>query len=251
MHNTERSRSALPEPAERRLRPLGLAGVIVCICAATSVLSPWAIAIRPAHAAVSFGYQTPACWLTVLALVSAVVAANLRIGLVAVVLAASVVIAWFAWALWVVTTPRFALLGFPFVGTDLLGAGWYAAAVGLLVAAGEVVRKLNAGDEPANIDLWLLALLPGFGLMRLGHWGRGLIWTMLFSTVFYLGTIDSPDPALFEEYGATNNVPPALPTRAPEWILLGIAGLFWVLSVVDLVLVRRRAGHGHPALKVL
>jgi hypothetical protein len=149
-------------------------------------------------------------------------------------------IAWFGWAMWVVTTPRFTHLGFPFVGTDLLGPGWYAAAVGLLVTAIVVVRELEDRDITVGWELWILAALPGFGLMRLGRWSRGLVWTALFSAALYFASTDSPDPAQFAEFGRTGNVPPALP-RGPEWVLLALAALIWLFSIAATVWERRRA----------
>jgi hypothetical protein len=139
--------------------------------------------------------------------------------------------------MWVVTTPRFSTLGFPFIGTDLLGPGWYATAVGLLVAAGVVVKELVDKDVAVGWDLWLFTAIPGYGLARLGQWSRGLMWTALFSASLYFASTDSPDPELFAEYGRTNNVPPPYP-REPEWVLLALAAALFLLSVA--VTVRRR-----------
>jgi hypothetical protein len=212
------------------------------------MVSPWAISIPPAHATQSFGFQTPACWLAVLALFSAVLVADLRVGVFAVIAGEGVLVAWFAWAMWVVTTPRFANLPFPFVGTDLMGSGWYFAGVGLLVAAGDVVKRLLDSEAPIRAELWLLTSLPGFGLIRLGLWGRGLVWTFLFSTAVYLASFGSPDMSQFADYGQSNNVPPAPPTRAPEWFLLGLAALLWALSVADSIREqhRRRSLESEP-----
>ena len=203
-----------------------------------SVASPWWIGVPPAHFAETFGFQSPACWLLVIALVAAL-SLDLRVALFALAVVEVVLIAWFAWAMWVVTTPRFSTLGFPFIGTDVIGPGWYAAAVGLLVAAGVVVKELNDRDVPAGWDLWALTAIPGYGLARLEQWDRGLIWTALFSAALYFASIDSPDPIQFAEYGRTANVPPPYP-RGPEWVLLGLAALLWVLSVLATVRRRRR-----------
>jgi hypothetical protein len=194
--------------------------------------------VAPAHLPETFGFQSPACWLVVIALFAALLV-DLRVAVIALAVVEVVLIAWFGWAMWVVTTPRFAALGFPFIGTDLIGPGWYAAAIGLLVAAGVVVNELNDRDVPAGWDLWALTAIPGYGLARLGRWDRGLIWTALFSAVLYLASIDSPDPTQFAEYGRTANVPPPY-RRGPEWVLLAVAALLWVLSVVVTVRRRRR-----------
>jgi hypothetical protein len=178
-------------------------------------------------------------WLVAAALFIALFA-EVRAAVVALSVVELMLIAWFGWAMWVVTTPRFAQLGFPFVGTDLLGPGWYAAAVGLLVTATLVVRELEDRDVAVGWELWILAALPGFGLMRLGRWTRGLVWTALFSAALYFASTDSPDPAQFAEFGRTGNVPPALP-RGPEWVLLALAALLWAFSFAATAWERRRA----------
>ena len=98
----------------------------------------------------------------------------------------AVLVAWFGWATWVVTTPRFTDLPFPFMATDLMGPSWYAAAIGLLFGAGAVVRELQRRAAPLREDLWLLTAIPGFGLMRKGRWLDGSIWAGLFIGVGWL-----------------------------------------------------------------
>ena len=142
----------------------------------------------------------------------------------------AVLVAWFGWAAWVVTTPRFTDLPFPFMATDLMGPSWYAAAIGLLLAAGAVVMELQRRSAPLREDLWLLTAIPGFGLMRMGRWLEGTIWAGLFITAFYLASADSPTAIELADYGRTGNVPPPYP-RGAEWILLGLAALFWLASL--------------------
>ena len=212
--------------------------LIVALCVVASVASPWWVSVPPAHLSETFGFQAPACWLAVIALFAALFV-DLRAAVVALAAVEVVLVGWFGWAMWVVTTPRFASLGFPFIGTDLIGPGWYAAAIGLLVAAGVVVKELDDRDVPVGWDLWALTAIPGYGLARLGQWGSGLAWTALFSAALYLASTDSPDPAQFAEYGRTANVPPPYP-REPEWVLLALAATLFVLSVAVTARRRRR-----------
>jgi hypothetical protein len=221
-----------------RRRSASVLDLVVALCVVGSVASPWWISVAPAHFPETFGFQSPACWLAVIALVAALVL-DLRVAVIALAVVEVVIIAWFGWAMWIVTTPRFAALGFPFVGTDLIGPGWYAAAVGLLVAAGVVVKELNDRDVHVGWELWTLTTMPGYGLARLGQWSHGLIWTALFSAALYFASTDSPDPEQFAEYGHSGNVPPPYP-RGPEWVLLALATLLWVLSVLATVRRRRR-----------
>lgn len=225
-----------------RRRSTSVLDLIVALCVIASVASPWRISVPPAHLAETFGFQAPACWLAVVALGAAVLATDLldlRVAVIALAVVELVLIAWFGWAMWVVTTSRFTSLGFPFIGTDLIGPGWYAAAIGVLVAAGAVVTELNDRDVPVSWDLWILTALPGYGLARLGKWSGGLAWTALFSAALYFASTDSPDPAQFAEYGRTGNVPPPYP-RGPEWVLLALAALSWAFSVAATAWQRRR-----------
>jgi len=212
---------------------------VVVGCVIASVASPWSISIPPAHIAEAFGFQAPACWLAVLPLLAAL-RSEVLADVIALAVVAFVLMPWFRWAMWVVTTPRFTQLGFPFVGTDLIGPGWYAAAVGLLFTAGAVVKELIDRDVPIGADLWILTAIPGFGLVRLGKWARGLAWAALFSAALYFASTDSPDPAVFSEFGRTGNVPTPYP-RGPEWVLLALAALLWVFSIAATVWQRRRS----------
>jgi hypothetical protein len=226
-----------------RSRRRSVLDIVVAFCVIASVVSPWWVSVPPAHLRETFGFESPACWVAVAAMLIALLA-EARAAVVALAVVELVLMASFGWAMWVVTTPRFAQLGFPFVGTDLLGPGWYAAAIGLLVTAAVVVKDLEDRNVRIGRELWILTALPGFGLIRLGSWNRGLIWTALFSAALYFASTDSPDPAQFIEYGRTGNVPPPIP-RGPEWILLALAALLFVLSVAVTV-VRARRASAHP-----
>ncbi len=227
-----------------RTRPFSVAALAVAACALASVASPWSISIPPAHIAQSFGFQTPACWVAVLALVAAVLVDG-GAAVAAVGIALAVIVAWFAWAMWIVTTPAFTSLPFSFVGTDLIGPGWYAAAVGLLIAAAAVAGNLVQRRAKPGIDLWIFTAIPGYGLVRLGNWGRGMTFAILFSAALYFGSTDSPDPAQFADYGQSGNVPPPMP-RGPEWVLLGLAAVIWLVSIAMTVSHVRRERRAEP-----
>jgi hypothetical protein len=223
-----------------RTRRLSVASVIAVIAMLASLLAPWSVSIPPAHVAQSFGYQTPACWFAVLAVIAAA-ALEVRLATVAVAVALGVILAWFAWATWIVTTPAFTQLPFSFMGTDVIGPGWYGAAIGLLFSAGAVVKALDDAQAPVGRELWLLTAIPGYGLMRLRRWGRGLAFAALVCGAIYFASTDSPDPTQFADYGLSNNVPPPIP-RGPEWFLLGVAAVLWLASVGATILEKRRQG---------
>src|SRR5450759_3339508 len=96
------------------VRRMSVVDILVGLCLVASVASPWSISIPPAPLTESFGFQTPLCWLTVVALIAALFIQG-RAAVIALAVAELVVIGWFAWAMLVVTTPRFASLPFPFV----------------------------------------------------------------------------------------------------------------------------------------
>jgi hypothetical protein len=202
--------------------------LLVVVSAVASLLSPWTVSIPPAHLPEAFGYETPACWLVIAGLAAALIL-DVRPAAVALAAVEAVLVAWFAWAIWVVTTLRFTDLPFPFIAPDLIGSGWYAAAIGLFLAAGGVIRELRRRDAPLKEDLWLLTAIPGFGLIRMGHWLEGGVWAGLFMGSVYLASAGSPTATEFADYGRSGNVPPPYP-RDAEWVLLGLAAVFWVVS---------------------
>lgn len=187
-----------------------------------------------------FGFQSPACWVAVASLVAAVLVWDNRGATGALLLAEAALIAWYVWAAWLVTTNQFAQHGYPFVGADLIGSGWYYAGIGLLVAAGSAAKRLFDHGSLAGAELWALSALPGVGLMALGKWARGGVWTVLVSTAVLFASLDSDDPAIFSTAGRWKDIPPPPLTRAPAVALIAAALLLWALSIADTALQRRR-----------
>jgi hypothetical protein len=209
------------------------------IAIVATLVSLSAIAIPKVHAAPSFGFESPVCWLAVVLLLGAILLRNLTLSLACVIAAELVLVAWYAWAIWLVTTPRFSS-EYAFVGTDIVGPAWYAAGFGLLCAAAVVARRYRNSDHPPGPETWWLAAVPGYGLLRLDRTARGLTWAVLVGAALLLASLDSPIAPLFQPLNGFENLPDPLPTRAPTWILLGIAVLFAGLSVLDTIRVRRR-----------
>jgi hypothetical protein len=202
-----------------------------------ALVSLWTISIPRVGAESSFGFQSPVCWLAVLGVLGAVVLPNLRVATVSLLLAELVLIAWYAWEMWLATTPTYSSQ-YEFVGTDLVSTAWYASAVGLLFAAAAVARRYRNSDHDPGLETWWLAAVPGFGLLRLDGAARGLLWTVLVASALFLATLASPFAPVFQT-GITD-LPDPLPTRAPTWILLGAAALFTLLSGLDTIRERRR-----------
>jgi hypothetical protein len=208
-------------------------GVVVVICALLTLLTPWVIRIPQAGLDGAFGLQVPVTWLIVLAFVAALLVTNLNVSLIALLAGEALLLGWFVWAAWVTTTSRFAGFDFPFMGIDLIGPAWFFAAFGLMATGAIVARKFADRDPRPGAEVWLLALLPGLGLIRLDHPTRGMVYAALVLSAFFLASIDSPVGPLFQPLIGDFEAPPAPPTRVLEWIFLGTAVATALLSLID------------------
>lgn len=215
-------------------------GVVVLAGAVAALLTPWTISIPGVGGGASFGVQTPLAWLEVLALVGAVTFVRLDLALLALLIADAVLIAWYGWAVWVVSTPSYSSLGFPFIGTDLVGPGWYAAGAGVLAAAGRVARRYRDSDLHPGAEVWALSGIPGAGLLRLDRQPRALFWGTLVVFLLLLATLGSPMAPLFQPLSGFSELPSSPPTRAGTWIPLVLAVVAAVMSIADTVWTSRR-----------
>jgi hypothetical protein len=213
--------------------------VFALIAMFVALVSLWTIRVPRVAGESTFGFQSLVCWLAVLAVLGALLLRNLRLGTASLLAAEVVLVAWYGWEIWLATTPSYASQ-YDFVGTDLVGPAWYAAALGLLFAAAAVARRYRDSDLHLGPETWWLAAVPGTGLRRLDRTARGLLWASLVAAALWLASLDSPIAPLFQTVNGMQDLPDPLPTRAPTWALLGIAILLAVLSVVDTIRVRRR-----------
>jgi hypothetical protein len=225
-------------------------GVLVSVSIFLALVSQWTIRIPQAGMDATFGFQILVCWLIVLATMTALLATNLAVGLAATLAAEVLLLGWFAWAMWIATTSRFAGIEFPFIGIDLVGPGWFYAALGLIAGGASIARKYHDLDRPRGAEVWLLAALPGIGLLRLGRTARGLIWALLASLALFLASFDSPVAPLFQPIVGQFDPPPAPPTRALDWILLGATAVIALASIIDTARVKARTTDWAPILEV-
>jgi hypothetical protein len=209
--------------------------VLVGVSIFLALVSQWTIRIPQAGMEATFGFQIVVCWLIVLATLAALLATNLAVGLVAALFGEALLLVWFGWATWIATTSRFAGIDFPFIGIDLVGPGWFYAALGVMAGGASIARKYDDQELPRGAELWLLAALPGLGLIRMGRTTRGVVFAALVSLALFLASFDSPVAPLFQPIVAHFDPPPVPPTRALDWILLACAGAFAVLSVMDTI----------------
>jgi hypothetical protein len=227
----------LVDPRRAFASPLG---VVVLISLFLALISPWLVGISQVHTDVNFGFQNPICWLVILTLVASMLATNTTIRLASLLAAEAILVAWFAWVMWLATTSAYAGVDFSFVGIDLIGPGWFEAALGLFAVAALLARRLHADEIRLGADTWLLAAIPGMGLIRIGHTARGVVWVVLVSTAVFAASVASPIAPMFEPISGHFDLPANPPTRSPEWILLGTTLVLAAASVVDTVLVTRR-----------
>jgi hypothetical protein len=227
----------LTDPRRAFASPLG---VLVVISLFLALISPWLAGISQVHTDVNFGFQNPACWLVVLTPVASVLATNTAIRLAAILAAEAGLVGWFAWVMWLATTAQYSGVDFKFIGIDLIGAGWFEAALGLFAVAAIVARRLHADETPPGRDVLLLAAVPGMGLMRIGRTARGVIWAVLVAAAVFLSSVASPISAIFVPISGHLDLPANPSTRAPEWILLVSALVLAAASVVDTIVVMRR-----------
>lgn len=230
--------TAVPRLRSPVASPLGL---VTLACVVAALLTPWTVTVQRAHATATFGVQSPAAWLTVLAILGGVVIVRLDIALASLLAAETAVLAWYAWAMWIVSTPAYSGLNFPFVGTDLLGPGWYAAGAGLLAAAASLARRYGDSDLEPRREVWWLTAIPGQGLMRLDHTARALLWAGLVVFLLLIATLASPMAPLFQPLAGFPDLPAAPPTRGGTWVPLILAVVAEVLSVLDTLIQKRSA----------
>jgi hypothetical protein len=220
--------------------------LLAIVCIFLTLVSPWMVGISQVHTDVNFGFQNPICWLVVLSILAALAITDPNRRLAAALAAQAFLVTWFAWMMWVATTPQYSSVDFTFVGVDLVGAGWFQAALGVIAVGAIIARQFHEQELPPGKEVWLLSAIPGIGLVRLGRTARGLIWTTLVAAALFLASFDTPIAPSFQPITGHFDLPPAPPTRAPDWILLAAALALTAASVVDTLAVKRRLAIVEP-----
>jgi hypothetical protein len=215
-------------------------GIVTLAGAVSALLTPWTIAIPGVSSSGAFGIQSPIAWLEVAALVGAVTFVRLDLALISLLIAEALLVGWYAWAMWVVTTPVYASQGFPFIGTDIVGPGWYAAGAGLLGAAARVARRYRDSDLNPAAEVWLLSATPGAGLLRVDRMPRALFWGTLVVFLLLIATLGSPLAPLFQPISGFPDLPASPPTRAGTWVPLLLAIVAALASIADTAWTKSR-----------
>lgn len=237
---------ALLRRSGRSGREAAVAGLL-----AISLLTPWSVAIRLAHAAEVPGWRNPIAWLVVLAAGLPFLARRRRWTLAGLAVSGLALAGWLAWQAFQLTRPEFRSLAFPFLPIDLLGTGWYAALIGSVI----VVDALAAGDAqndvtPTSKEVWPLAIVPGMGIARLGLVARGRAWLLAAVFLVVLIQADAYDPQQFAFFGASGGLPEAR-TRLPAAAIFVVLLLLYAASLWDTRRMIQRLREQAPKLHML
>jgi hypothetical protein len=227
-------------PSERGLLTIGLLLV--------SVLTPWAVEVKPVHAPLIFGWSSPAADLFVLAMLLTLVTRRPGFRPVGLGLGAAALLGWALWLSAELTSPPFRSSGFPFIPTDLIGEGWYIALLALAIAVDGLAAHYADDDVPIRpATVWPFSLMPGVGLVRLNYRARGRLWLFFAAFLTFLTHAGAVAPEEFQYYGSLGSLPPAGPRTAnavPVLLLI----LLWIASGVDTWRKLREERETDPAM---
>jgi hypothetical protein len=179
--------------------------VLVVGLAGLSLLTPWTIAISVAGMPQLFGWTNPLAWVLAIGLLASAMRSAQPYHGIALIASGAALLAWVSWATWLVTTPGFAHLHFSFVPVDLLSTGWYAGAIGWVIAVDALAaQRARQPGHARAAEVWWLALVPGMGLVRLGYAGRGRLWlgaAVLTAAFIGISAVNDSEFAYWAHYG--------------------------------------------------
>jgi hypothetical protein len=224
----------LSRRSSRDIMIVGLAGL--------ALLTPWTIEITFGHLPRVFGWTNPLAWVVAVGLLLSVTESARPYHGVALAVTGAALLAWVGWAGWLLTTPSFSKLPFTFMPVDVISTGWYAALIGWVVAVdGFATRRAREPKRAPARDAWLLAVLPGEGLVRLGFGGRGRVWLAAAALAVAFIGVAAVNDSEFAYWAQYNTLPPDR-GRLDVVIAAGALGLVLLGSWFDTWrTLRRRA----------
>jgi hypothetical protein len=207
--------------------------IMIVGLAALALLTPWTIAIAQGHLPRVFGWTNPLAWVVAVGLLLSVTESARPYHGVALTVAGVALVAWVGWAGWLLSTPSFSKLHFTFMPVDVISTGWYAALIGWVIGIDAFAsRRAREPKRALARDVWLLALLPGEGLVRLGFGGRGRAWlAAAILAVAFIGVAAVNDSEF--AYWAQYNTLPTDRGRLDVVIAAGALGLVLLGSLLD------------------
>jgi hypothetical protein len=216
--------------------------IMVIGLAALSILTPWTIEIALGHLPRMFGWNNPLAWVLAVGLLVSVMQSARAYHGVALALAGAALAVWLGWAAWLLNTPGFSTLKFTFTPVDLISTGWYAALIGWVIAVDAFAsRRAREPKRAPAREVWLLALAPGEGLVRLGFGGRGRVWLAAAVLAVAFVGIAAVNDSEFAYWAQFNDMPPDR-GRLDVVIAAGALGIVLLGSWIDTWrTLRRRA----------
>ncbi len=215
----------LSRRSSRDIMIVGLAGL--------ALLTPWTIEIVLGHLPRVFGWTNPLAWVLAVGLLISVMESTRPYHGVALAVAGAALVAWVGWAGWLLTTPSFSKLPFTFMPVDVISTGWYAALIGWVIAVDAFAsRRAREPKRAPSRDVWLLALVPGEGLVRLGFGGRGRIWLAAAALAVAFIGVAAINDSEFAYWAQYNTLPPDR-GRLDVVIAAGALGLVLLGSWLD------------------
>ena len=207
--------------------------VVVVGLALLAVLTPWTIEVSLAHLPRTFGWANPLAWAVFLGLLVCVTQALRAYHGMALAATGLAIVLWVVWAAWMLTTPNFSKLTFTFTPVDLISTGWYAALIAWVVAVDGFASRRARGPRRAPArEAWLLALVPGEGLVRLGFAGRGRGWLAAAVLAVAFVGVAAVNDSEFAYWAQFNTLPPDR-GRVDVAIAAGALALVLLLSWLD------------------
>jgi hypothetical protein len=199
----------------------------------TALLTPWSTAIPPVHWPQQFGWQSPLAVVVLGALVIVRIHRLRRYRVAAIVTAGVGLLAWLAWVGAQLLTPAFRNTGFPFLPIDLLGEGWSIALLAFIVTVDGLAIEAADDDQPTRPrQIWLYALVPGMGLVRMAYTARGRLWLAATAFAVFLVQANGIDWAEFQYYGSLGSLPEPRP-RGAVLIPVALGVAIWLASLSD------------------
>lgn len=198
-----------------------------------ALLTPWSVPVRAVHWPQVFGWQSPVSVVAIGAMALLHIPRLRRYAVAAAFISGVALLAWLGWIVINLRAPIFLHSGFPFLPIDLLGEGWYIAALALAVTVDGMAVLASSDERPASAaDVWPFAIVPGMGLVRMHYQLRGRLWFLGFAAAIFLLQTNAAGVEEFQYYASLGGLPPDRP-RTGAAIAASLVLLVWILSLVD------------------
>jgi hypothetical protein len=221
----------------------------VLVLLLTALLAPWRVPIAVAHADAVFGWQLPLAWLAALGLIPALTRRLAPWEGVGLAVSGASLGAWLGWLAWLLFTPDFARLHFPFVPLDLTGVGWYLGLAAWVVAVESAASRTawQRSGEGGKARLLGWALVPGAALLRIGRTALGRAYLLAAALLVFFLRLSAYTPNDFAYYATSNRLPPSH-ARTDTLVLTALLAAIWLASAVHYLAAVRASEARRQAL---